>query len=71
MYFSLLGCRYNSVTKLSVSNLNSISIGAIAKSVDYQPIMLRVDLWKIWVVRSEKLEADISSYMTSDIKLFD
>lgn len=36
-------------------------MGAIAKSVDYQPMILRVDLWKIWVVRSEKLEADISS----------
>jgi hypothetical protein len=43
-------------------------MGAMAKSVDYQLMMLRVGRWKICVTVWEKLEAETSSYSTYDMK---
>ena len=61
MYLPFLGVRYSSVTKVMVYSLKRISMGGTAKSVDYQPMRLRVGRWKIWVMFSEKLEEEMSS----------
>lgn len=65
MDLPFLGCKYNSVTKVRLYNLNRMSIGAMANSVDSQLTMLRVGLWNACVAVCAKLEEDTSSYSTS------
>jgi hypothetical protein len=64
------GWKYSYVTKVRVYSLKRRSIGGTAKSVDYHPTMLLVDLWKIWLTLYEKLEADSNSYRTYAIIIY-